>query len=412
VRRLGLNFGAPGDRRGPDGTLWVDYPSVGGRSPDLPVDARPEGGGFRTIRHHASRIAAGDLGWVASSALVGSGEISVRLLSRLDFTVPNEIAGGSPLRVQHGLSAAAVAQSTVPGTAAPNGASLAKGGGKGALSAVIEGDERLAPWSITVELWAKVDADVDYVDARAGGEGESQGFVLDNRKLRARYFVSNAAATDNESAVTLEAKAAIPDNQWVHIAFTYDACTGIGTLYQDGAIVASHDGPDARTLWWDTPRPRYLVGKDVTSGNVLLDELRICAEALPPGAFLRAAPSPSPSRRQVARTEQVAGYWRMSPEELPDPAKASLYSVRLVFAELEGLGPGERVFDVVLQGRTVLEDFDIARAAGGAWCSVVLGFDDVAAHDQLRVRLVPKRGRPPLLGGIEMVRRVGSAREF
>src|SRR5439155_13708001 len=37
VRRVGLNFGAPGDRRGPDGTLWLEYPSVGGTSPSVPV---------------------------------------------------------------------------------------------------------------------------------------------------------------------------------------------------------------------------------------------------------------------------------------------------------------------------------------------------------------------------------------
>ena len=32
-----MNFGAPGDRRSPDGTLWLEYPSVGGKSPDVPI---------------------------------------------------------------------------------------------------------------------------------------------------------------------------------------------------------------------------------------------------------------------------------------------------------------------------------------------------------------------------------------
>ena len=32
VRRVGINFGAPGDRRADDGTLWLDWPSVGGPS--------------------------------------------------------------------------------------------------------------------------------------------------------------------------------------------------------------------------------------------------------------------------------------------------------------------------------------------------------------------------------------------
>ena len=41
------------------------------------------------------------------------------------------------------------------------------------------------------------------------------------------------------------------------------------------------------------------------------------------------------------------------------------YTVRLYFAEPDELKPGERVFDVLLGGRKVLENFDVAAAAGG-----------------------------------------------
>ena len=34
VKRLGLNLGAVGDRRAENGTLWLEYPSTGGVSPD------------------------------------------------------------------------------------------------------------------------------------------------------------------------------------------------------------------------------------------------------------------------------------------------------------------------------------------------------------------------------------------
>ncbi|MEZ6045603.1 MAG: PQQ-binding-like beta-propeller repeat protein [Planctomycetaceae bacterium] len=33
VRSVGINFGAPGDRRDAEGTLWLDYPEIGGPSP-------------------------------------------------------------------------------------------------------------------------------------------------------------------------------------------------------------------------------------------------------------------------------------------------------------------------------------------------------------------------------------------
>jgi len=42
VRRVGINFGAPGDRAVPEGTLWLDYPSAGGPSPNVPVTISPE----------------------------------------------------------------------------------------------------------------------------------------------------------------------------------------------------------------------------------------------------------------------------------------------------------------------------------------------------------------------------------
>ena len=35
IQRVGINFGAPGDRMTREGTLWLDFPSVGGPSPEL-----------------------------------------------------------------------------------------------------------------------------------------------------------------------------------------------------------------------------------------------------------------------------------------------------------------------------------------------------------------------------------------
>ena len=30
IKRIGLNFGAVGDRKAENGTLWLEYPSIGG----------------------------------------------------------------------------------------------------------------------------------------------------------------------------------------------------------------------------------------------------------------------------------------------------------------------------------------------------------------------------------------------
>ena len=42
VQRLGVNLGAPGDRRDKSGTLWLDHPGVGGPSPNVAVKSEPD----------------------------------------------------------------------------------------------------------------------------------------------------------------------------------------------------------------------------------------------------------------------------------------------------------------------------------------------------------------------------------
>jgi outer membrane protein assembly factor BamB len=66
VKRVGLNFGAPGDRRTEEGTLWLDYPSIGGWSFDIPVTTDPESPEW--FRYHSSRVTEGEgLTWVQAS---------------------------------------------------------------------------------------------------------------------------------------------------------------------------------------------------------------------------------------------------------------------------------------------------------------------------------------------------------
>lgn len=83
VERVGINFAAPGDRLADSGTLWLDYPSVGGPSPDLSLKLSNDD--VRWVRHHASWLESGGtaddeaLAWVASSALEGATSIELVL---------------------------------------------------------------------------------------------------------------------------------------------------------------------------------------------------------------------------------------------------------------------------------------------------------------------------------------------
>jgi hypothetical protein len=81
------------------------------------------------------------------------------------------------------------------------------------------------------------------------------------------------------------------------------------------------------------------------------------------------------------------------------------YTVRLCFAEPDGLGPGERVFDVLLQGKKALDRFDVAKAAGGPDRCVVREFPGVPAAGQLRIEFSPGDGAEfgPVLSGAEII---------
>jgi len=86
IRRMGLNLGAPGDRVAPDGTLWLEYPYVGGPTPNIPIrmtppldpDEDPAKAPGRFVKH-PSRIKGGGLGWVAASGMKGLTRLTVPL---------------------------------------------------------------------------------------------------------------------------------------------------------------------------------------------------------------------------------------------------------------------------------------------------------------------------------------------
>jgi len=86
--------------------------------------------------------------------------------------------------------------------------------------------------------------------------------------------------------------------------------------------------------------------------------------------------------------------------------KPAVYSVRLSFAEPEDLKPGERIFNVSLQGKEVLKDFDIAKEAGGPKRAIVKEFKSIEVSDRLTIELTPSERaevRLPVLCGLEAI---------
>lgn len=78
LKQVGINFGAPGDRLANNGTLWLDYPNVGGSSPA--VNVKVQGEGVRYYHRLAEQLKGEGLRWVAGSGVEGVTEVTVNFL--------------------------------------------------------------------------------------------------------------------------------------------------------------------------------------------------------------------------------------------------------------------------------------------------------------------------------------------
>jgi hypothetical protein len=89
-----------------------------------------------------------------------------------------------------------------------------------------------------------------------------------------------------------------------------------------------------------------------------------------------------------------------------EPRPEKRYSLVLHFAELEQVSPDERVFDVLVNARMVIEGLDIAEEAGGAHKALRKEIDNISASEYLDIEFVPQKGSlPPVLSGLELTKK-------
>ncbi len=149
-------------------------------------------------------------------------------------------------------------------------------------------------------------------------------------------------------------------------------------------------------LWLSYPRPSSRAGIDLP-----LDLQPKFAKA---GDYFRF----NAQSYKVAGTDTPwvfsSGARGLSRAEIPLIGKgqpAATYTVRLYFMALENDQPGQRVFDVKLQGQTVLKDFDPAAKAGGPQRAYIAELHNIPVTDNLLVELT---GAESLLSGLEVIR--------
>jgi outer membrane protein assembly factor BamB len=89
IDSLGINFGAPGDRRDQNGLLWLEYPAVAGDS--APLDIRVNGDATY-FQSHSSRASDSDLPWVTASGVNAITDLHVSLQLKPPSTMKEGLA--------------------------------------------------------------------------------------------------------------------------------------------------------------------------------------------------------------------------------------------------------------------------------------------------------------------------------
>jgi hypothetical protein len=140
--------------------------------------------------------------------------------------------------------------------------------------------------------------------------------------------------------------------------------------------------------------------------------VNLSVSLLPGGAYVQGNsrfPQVSGAEDAWLFSSAVVGLSRCAIPLLGPGDPPATYRVRLAFADPDNSAPGQRAFDVKLQGQVVLKDFDVVKEAGGRNRAAFKQFSGIRVEDRLVIELAPKTDKPtpaqaPILQAVEIVR--------
>ena len=393
IQQVALNLGAPGDRRASDGTLWLGFPRIqGGQGrPQVPPGAAGMGLGRRQVRGN--------------------------------IRVPLELAGYEGA----GLHRVNSDRTSIGGADRPwIYASVYRGIKKATMSLDFVEPLTSLPMATTPILDGKLSEGEWPGGPQAKLEVSKMEVFLRHDKAALHVAASRPSVIDRKGKLVKWTKRpagpeVAPYNEQSFELFLSDAESGrvvslivtpSGARYD--ALSEGPDSKDADVKWngaWQSAAVADEAGfavemtipwKTLTDAGLDRDDLVINFQAYGPyrvGEALRFL-----GRRGRKRCERFVPLALGKIADNP-PRR---FTVRLHFAELDDVKPGDRVFDVRIQGKTVLKDFDIVAAAGGAARAVVKTFAAAAATETLTIEFDAPEGKgadpgtTPTLCGLEL----------
>ena len=209
----------------------------------------------------------------------------------------------------------------------------------------------------------------------------------------------------------------IPANGVLNMPYFYEGCTCSYPLPSGAALVSMPQTFEQWTAWGQgTAKPLVRIGINLGAPGDRMTH---------GGTLFLDSPSvggPSPDVRVTTQPERpdyfyhhsvfiesgqgwpwvcASGTQGIESLHLAD-LKPGTFTVRLYFVEPEHTSAGVRVFDVALQGKRVLTNFDIFAAAQGKMKCLVKEFTDVQLDGDCTLTFTSHAGRS-LLSGIEIV---------
>jgi outer membrane protein assembly factor BamB len=371
IKRIAINLGAPGDQRDDRDTAWLGFPRpLLPTACPAPVTVLMD----RASSYHKQRATAAitgtDAPWVYSSGISGSGRIAVALTLQPNVVMPTRDAAPTldgklddPCWEQAGVATFENSPFTILGAS---------------VDLRVFRDAQNLYFGYRRAPLANPRADADEATLRASDELDiylTQRPRLGKRGIR---FVIGRGGETSAAFGNVDRYRKIDPNwrgEWECVTTSTPGEWAAEVVIPLATLTASGLDVDGLML-------------NCMSRNLTASGLE---------AIFLTDPTYGSNFRRCIRFRSVA-------DAPADPPAERSFTVRLHFAELDGAAAGERVFDVALQGATVVEGLDIAgKVAGNA--ALVKEFTGVLGSESIAIELTPRAGAvlPPIISGIEIV---------
>jgi outer membrane protein assembly factor BamB len=348
VNRIGINLGAPGDRRDSDGLLWLEYPVVAGESPPLAIKVDSNG---KYFRRHGSTMGDHSLPWVLASGVEGANEIRIGLKQAESSRL------GAGISIAHDSDDA-------------------------------EENEKGKVDLTSSDLELIEDDGTQLVGMRFNGISLPRNATI--RKAIIQFTCDETSKSNTSLIISAEkspnAKRFSKDSHDISSRARTKAEIGWRpeAWSKTGEAAAAQRTPDLSALIREViSQPGWKSGNSVafliSGSGERTAEARDTDKKVAPRLILET---------DEVITEKISG----SPTS---------WQVSLYFGAPPTAGLARSVFDVYLQDQKVLSDVTIDPAGNDSEKAAVHSFDDIMISDQLRIRLVPKEGKP-VISGVEL----------